>query len=179
MQPARTLIAKAFHLLDVLAAVLSPLAIVAFLVLMIVLLDNFATHMRLLREIDQFGVDVTATWRGVSSDGSMGVVELPPVEGDYQGAVIYTKHYRAASLAGLQVGQAVQVRYTLPPEADFHAVLLDHIGEVRAYSGYLRELFWPLLFTWGILLLRPDFLYLGLADIAPDALASQPPGDAR
>lgn len=174
MQPELRRAAAWFELI---ATVLSPLAVLAFLVLLIVIVDGFAQHVTFLAALDRYGVTATGTWRGLSSDGKMGTVELPHAEGDYAGVIIYAKHYRPASLAALREGQAVIVRYTGPPATpEERAVLVDYENEVRAYYGYLSDVFWPLLVVWAVLVVRPDVLFLGLLPAGEGSAPGGPSG---
>lgn len=163
-------------LLDQLAVILSPLALLAFLVFVIIVLDGFGQQVNFLQEIERYGVDTMGIWHGLSSDGKLASIELPQANSEVEWVVVYSKHYRLASLAALREGQLVRVRYTHPPQAEQRAVLLDYYDEVRAYHGYFSGQFWPLFVLWGLLVLRPEVLYLGLLSL--DEILPGPAGSA-
>jgi hypothetical protein len=148
--------------LDVLSLALSPMALLGFLVLVIVTLDAFGAHVQMLQAIDADGMDASGRWMGFSSDGTMGTIQVEQPGADALWLVIYAKHYQASTLAQLQEGQTVSVRYTSPPQHEQKAILSAASAEVHAYTGYLSSTLWPMLACWLVLIVHPEVLFFGL-----------------
>lgn len=154
------------RLLDTLCMALSPLAVVGFVVVTIIVLDGFGTHVNFVRALQQDGQLGSGTLYYDGPADPTAVVELDEPGGEM--LILYTRYYSTATLNRLAEGQTVRVRYTSPPRHEYKAVLEDHFDEVRGYWGYLKDVLWFYAALWLIVVLHPDWLFLGL----------NPPGDS-
>lgn len=150
--------------LDVLCFFLSPLAIIGFIIFVIMILDGFGQHVQFLRALEQNGVETSGAWYPPSKPGGYAYIAFETEQNGQTGVVVSTKYYTRETLAALKKGQAVRVRYTHPPAYETKGVLLDAYGQVQVYTGYLSEILWPLLVSWAIVAVHPEFLYLGFMD---------------
>lgn len=152
--------------LDVICLILSPFAILFFIVLMIIALDGFGEHVQFLSAIDHQGVEAVGRWTGYDPGDTLVAVELTPVHGTSEWAVVYTKYYSKETLAGLKYDQTVRVRYTTDPKLSGKAVLLDAYDQVKGYHGYITSVIWPLVICWLVVVIHPEFLFFALPDNA-------------
>lgn len=160
---SKNLLQNLLHGIDIFALALSPVAIIGFVFLTIIVLDGFGTHVNFVRTLEENGVVAEGTWYYDGGDDPTAVVELTSQPGEY--LVLYVKYYSASTLSSLKEGDMVRVRYTKPPEHEYHAVLEDHFAEVRGYWGYLKEMLWFYAFCWLMAVLHPDLLYLGFPQV--------------
>lgn len=161
-------------LLDGLCLILSPFAIIGFVVLVIVMLDSLGVHAQLLEAIEADGVDALVTWNGVSDDGKMAVLWLDPQNDPFESVIVDTRYYSRETLAQLKIGQPVRIRYVYPPKHEAEAVLLDSYAEVKNYRGYFTNLIWPFLVMWLIVIMHPETLFLGFVDVFPSKVSGAP-----
>lgn len=149
------------ELIDVISLSLSPVAIFAFIVFFIMVLDAFGSHVQFVTSMEQKGTVQMGIWKGISDDAVYGFVELSP--GDGNGVLLIPlQYYSSGELSALKEGQPVKVRYAELPDYSVKGILENEFLQVKYYAGYLKDYFWPLFFCWGILVLHPDFLLLGL-----------------
>lgn len=171
LHPIFAILRTIWSLLDVLIAVLSPMAIIGFVVLAIVALDGFGAHVQTLRTLEQHSAVTTGKWSPPSSVPGMAYVHFDQEQNGETGVIVYIKYYNKETLAGLREGQQVRVRYTYGPRVETRGFLVDEYAQVTGYVGYLTELFWPFLVCWLMVVIRPDFLYLGFSNPWKDGLA--------
>lgn len=162
------LLKQVLRTVDVFVLALSPMAILGFVVIAIIALDGFGTHVNFVRGLEQHGAIAAGTLYYDGADDPTAVVELAGGQQEY--LVLYMKYYSRDTLAALSDGQTVRVRYTAPPEHEYKAVLEDHYDEVRAYWGYLKEVIWVLAVCWFMLVLHPELLYLGFSAAFDEAV---------
>jgi hypothetical protein len=153
-----------WEFLDVLCFFLSPLAIIGFITFSIIILDGFGQHVQFLRALEQNGVEASGAWYPPSEWGGYAYIAFAAEQNGQTGVVVSTKYYTRETLAALKKGQVVRVRYTHPPAYETKGVLLDAYGQVKGYTGYLAEILWPLLVSWAVVAVHPEFLYLGFID---------------
>lgn len=164
-----SLFSQILSLVDVLCQLISPLAVIAFVVLAIIALDGFGEHTRMLRGLEQDGVEGRAIWPGGTKEDGLVVVWLDPPQHGQDMICVDTRYYSAATLARLAEGQAVRIRYTYPPEHEAKGVLVAAYDQVTGYHGYLAELFWPFVFCLVVLGAHPEVLVVGLIPDEPGA----------
>ncbi len=157
-----------WEFLDAAAFFVSPLAVLGFIIFSIMALDEFGQHVRFLRGIDGHGLESVGTWNPVSSSGKYAYVAFDKEENGQTGVLVEAKYYSEETLSSLVKGQRVRVRYALPPEYEFKAVLVDEYQQVKDYAGYFTDLLWPFLFCWATVVIHPEWLYLGFKmDLSP------------
>lgn len=149
-------------LLDSVILALSPMTLIAFIVLCIILFDGFGSHVQFVRAMEENGVAAIAIWQKPDPQYEFVILDLEQADHGISSVTVYTKYYSPETFAALKAGQRVRVRYTYPPEYESKAVLADAFGEVKGYTGYISDIIWPILICWLLLALRPDFVYFGL-----------------
>lgn len=154
-----------WKVLDLFLYVLSPMVIIAFVVLCIVIVNGFGEHMDWLSALKEQNTLVEGTLGHFSEGDKMIFVNLDKELNGFDSLVIYTRYYSAETLASLKEGQRVRVYCTVPPKYEARAALVDHFSEVQYYVGYFADLLVPFLLCWVVIVLHPDFLYLGLEDV--------------
>jgi hypothetical protein len=158
-----------WKLIDSISLFLSPFAILVFLIFALFALDAFGSHVQFVRSLDQEGIVTTVTWEGLYNDRKTVSVELDNEENKFSYVYLDLKYYTPSKVSSLQAGQRVKIRYTQNIDFAMHGVLEDEFDQVRIYFGYLETYFWPLFTCWGILVLHPELLFVGLtgAEKAP------------
>jgi hypothetical protein len=151
-------------LADSILALASPFMILAFIVLMIMFLDAFGSHLQMLMALDQDGVVSTGRLSYYFPGDKYALVKFDTEENGRDGVIVRTKYYSAATLSRLGDGQIVRVRYVYPPKHEGMAVFENAYDEVRHYTGYLTEFIWPFLISWLCIIFHPEILYLGLTE---------------
>lgn len=162
------LLKQVLRIADAFVMVLSPMAILGFVIIAIIVLDGFGTHVNFLRALEEHGTIAAGTLHYDGADDPTAVVEVDGAQTEYH--VVYLKYYSKDTLAALADGQVVRVRYTAPPVYEYRAVLEDHFDEVRAYWGYLKEVIWVLAVCWFMVVLHPELLYLGFTAAFDEAI---------
>lgn len=171
--------AKLFHpfkniwqFLDAAVFFVSPLAVLGFIIFSIMTLDGFGQHVQFLRGIDGHGLESVGAWNPPSSSGKYAYVAFDKEENGQTGVLVPVKYYCAETLAALQEGQKVRVRYALPPAYETKAVLVDEYHQVKGYTGYFTEVLWPFLVCWAVVAIHPEWLYLGfiIKNLYPDTV---------
>lgn len=153
---------------DVFLFLVSPLAIIMFIFLMIIVADELGQHVQMIRDLDRYGVVVEGEWHPADEGDKYASVWVPTGEmapwglPDYEIHLVKVRYYSASRLAGLQEGQPVRVRYVNQLGMEERAVLEDDYPALRRWPGFLTDYLVPILICWGVVILHPDFLYLGL-----------------
>lgn len=164
---SQTIFSRLWRALNLVATVAAPLAILGFVFLLIPVVDAFATHVQFMRALERDGVARSGVWAGTISQGKTGSVTLSQEESLW--VWLPMQYYSVETRAGLRDGRPVRVRYV--PEGKFamRGVLESSYPQVRSSVYYLREYFWPLAVLWLLIVLSPDFLFLGMprVDDAP------------
>lgn len=168
LKTARSRVEGPLRFVDAFLYLVSPLAIITFIFLMIVVADELGQHVQMVRELDRYGVLVEGEWHPADegdkyasvwvATGEMAPWGLP----DYDIHLIKVRYYSARRLASLQEGQPVRVRYVDQVGMEERAVLEDDFPALRRWPGFLTDYLVPILICWGVIILHPDFLYLGL-----------------
>jgi hypothetical protein len=139
----------------------SPIALLMVLFLGIIAFDHGGQHLAFLRALADDGVEGSGVVGAYQPGDDAFVVQLDNPEEGWDYVFLYTKYYSAATLAGLEDGQRVSVRY--PAHAyDPHGVLAEGYDEVKRYGGFLQGVEWFLGAGLLVLLVRPEILFLGL-----------------
>ena len=155
-------------LLDVFCLLVSPLAIIFFIFVMIVVADELGQHVQMLRDLDQYGQVAEGEWHPADEGDKYASVWIPTGKlnslgyPDYDIQLINVRYYAPRRLAELKVGQPVRVRYVDQYGHETHAVLEDDYANIRRWPGFLTDYIWLILIPWVVIIIHPDFLYLGL-----------------
>lgn len=153
--------------LDLAAFWLSPLAVLGIAFLALIGAVRFGEHQALLTALAADGVETWGIWYAPSGDSRLGVVEFDQEQHGLTGVVVDTRYYTAEILAALKQGERVLVRYLYLPKHDPQGFLAGALPQVQRYTGHLAGLFWPFLVCWLVVVVHPEWLFLGFAD-APD-----------
>lgn len=158
--------------IDFWCSFLSPLACFLFLLFTLATLDLLGAHAQLVSALHH-GSLTTATWRGLSYDRDTGYLEFDHSLEEDPPSYIYTQYYSPATLAALQEGQSVRIRYTTDYRVGSESVLADAFDEVRVYTGWLAPYFWPLLISALVAIVRAEYLFAGLPTGPVEPLAEE------
>jgi hypothetical protein len=156
---------RMIRLADIFLFAISPLAILMAVVALIVLADRASEHNRFLRELRASGQVTNAEVSGIEWEYALVFVRYIQ-EGEERFGLLYTRYYPEAAHQ-LQLGQSLRVRY-LPHGSAEEVIWEDHFSAVENYYGYAREGGIMLAVAWIIVVLHPEFLYLGYAGTLPD-----------
>ena len=85
--------------------------------------------------------------------------------GEEKYGLMYTRYYPGA-LEDLHVEQGVRVRI-LPQAYEARVAWEDHFAQVESYLGYAIEPGIILAIAWMVVVLHPEFLYLGYVEALP------------
>ena len=160
--------------LDVYCFFLSPLAVIGFIIFSIITLNEFGKYVQFRQAIERDGVVSRGTWFGVDEDDIYGNVYFAEIENGYDFVFIPLKYYTPETLDRIRKGQVVEVRYVYPPEHEIMGVLVNEYAEFNSYTGYLTDNLWPLVLCWLIVIVRPEWLLLGLVDPPEKGTRNQP-----
>gem|GEM_PF-3475349 len=129
---------------------------------MIIGLDEYAAHYQKVTQFEKNMIISTGIWEYFHNDGKSGWVKIQD-ERCLNTLYLDTRYYSAAALATLEDGKEVRVRYSVP---DCRAYLDVYYAEFRYNLKGLQEFIPLFLFCVMVLILKPDFLYLGLIDLS-------------
>jgi len=150
------------NLFDVLMLLLSPLAMLMFIVGVIALLDRGGAHYRFVNRLERSGQVTEGTIISSEKDAVLGwslaLEELDQEETQY--VFLQDRYYPAEVSTGLHAGGIVTVRY-LPGYESAYVVLEEYFGEVKGYLGFAIEPWGIMLAAWLWLIFCPELLYLG------------------
>lgn len=141
---------------------LSPLAILMFVVGVIVVLDRAGTHQAFLRRLEQNSVLTQAVVDQVDADWIV-VRFADPNEKEPRIGLVKPVYYPPEVVRALQPGDTVSLRY-MAPAYESQAVLNDYYNDVQNYLGFLWEPGIILLIAWVVIVRYPDFLFWGFID---------------
>jgi hypothetical protein len=159
---------------DLFLLLISPLAILMFVVGVIVILDRTGTQQSFLRRLEQTGVVAQAVVDRVDPDWI--VVRLTDQAGNEPRiGLIKPVYYPHEVVSALKPGDLVSVRYT-NPEFESQAVLNDHLADVQNYWGFLWEPAIMMLIAWVVIVRWPYLLFWGFIE---DGGADRREGGAR
>ncbi len=147
---------------DLLLFVFSPLAILCVLFMLIVLAERYFGHREAVETYQRDGIAVVGTVQRVDVPEQLVFVEFT-YQGEARTGLLYTRYYPAA-LELLRGGQALGLR-ALPPSLGDRVVWEEHFDEFAGYWGYASEVLIPLLCAWALVILHPEFLYMGFSDV--------------
>jgi hypothetical protein len=150
---------------DLTFLVISPIAVMIFLILLMIGIDYFGQHAQLLLALEKDGINSAGTIAAYDAGDDTFLVVFDQVENDQQNVFLYTKYYSNDTIRLLENDRRVKVRYLLPESGFSEAILLDAYDEVKNYTGHLKNLFWPMLVCVVSLIVQPEILYLGLDDL--------------
>lgn len=153
---------KVWAFLDMLCFALSPLAIIWFLIFAMVTLDELGQYVQFKRSIVRDGVVTYGTWSGADSDDAYAIVSFEKKENGYETLAIPLRYYSTETIFQLKEGQLVEVRYTFPPAHEMKGVLVSAYDEFDSYTGFITDNLWALALGWLVIIIRPEFLLLGL-----------------
>jgi hypothetical protein len=148
--------------LNLLMLLLSPLAILMFVVGVIVMFDRTATHQGFLRRLEQSGVVTQAVIERV--DANWIVVRFADLtDQEPRIGLVNPVYYAPEVLPALKPGVAVSVRYMFP-DYESQGVLNEHLTAVQNYWGFLWQPGIMMLIAWVIVVRYPDLLFWGFLD---------------
>jgi hypothetical protein len=142
----------------------SPLAILVVVVALIILAERAGEHNRFMREMRESGQVVDAIVSGVDQEAQLVFVRFAEQD-ENQVWLLYT-HYYPEALEQLSKGQTVRVRY-LPASSEAKVLWEDHITAAYTYWGYAVDSGMMLIIAWLIVIIHPEFLYIGYANALP------------
>jgi hypothetical protein len=156
---------------DVFLLAVSPLAILMFVVGLIVLADRAGEHNRFVRDL-RAGSVVNAEVTEVDQEEDLITVRYL-AGGEERYGLLYT-HYYPGAFEDLRAGQSVRVRI-LPQAYEARVAWEERFAQVEGYLGYAVEPGIILAIAWLVVVLHPEFLYLGYAEALPSRKAMARP----
>ncbi len=147
------------QILDVLLLIMSPIAILFFLLGSIMLPVELNEHPNYLEALDKETIIVEARVDYIYDDGDIHL-EFTNPEGKQDYRILDTIYYTPETQASLQIDSIHIIRY-VPKNYDVEPALENHLDQVRAYRQDLSGLYFILGISWLALIIRPDFLYVG------------------
>ncbi len=150
-------------ILDAFLLLISPLAILMFVVGTIMALDGYSTHRDFLRRLAQNGATAQAIVE--RADETWVFVRFADPQGDpARVGLVRRSYYPAQVLAALQPGARLEIRYLLPI-FESQAVITDRMADVEGYWGFLWQPGILLLASWVVIILHPEPLFWGFVDL--------------
>jgi hypothetical protein len=158
-------------LIDAMILFTSPLFMIAIVVCVIVLLERGGEHVRYVQNLEDRGLTALATVEDDESPryGWWYVRFDDPAQSEARTGFIDEKYYTRAVVDSLHRGVQVEIRY-LPESYENFFVLEAHFGQVRYYWGFAYDIGVMFLISWLVVILHPEFLYIGYNVPWPDAI---------
>ncbi len=150
---------------DVLLALISPLALIMFLVGCIVLVDKYGAHLGQLRRMESLGRITEAVVDFGSPEHDWVFVDY--LDGtEERSGVLEMRYYPAETWDLMQPGATIQIRcLPMTTRGSDRVVLANRFDDFRRYRAYLQPDALILLgFSWVVFLFKPQLLYAGLVD---------------
>ncbi|OQA23455.1 MAG: hypothetical protein BWY63_00218 [Chloroflexi bacterium ADurb.Bin360] len=153
------------QILGALLALISPLALITFLIGCLVVLDKFGAHLGQLRRLERDGRVTEAVVDFASPDYDWVFVDYHDGAEERSG-VLEMRYYPAETWALMRPGATITIRYLPFAERGSDRVaLVDRFDDLRSYRGYLQSDALILLgLSWAVFLFKPQLLYVGLVD---------------
>lgn len=144
---------------------ISPLALITFLVGCIVVVDKYGAHLGQLRRMESQGRSTEAVVDFGSPEHDWVFVDYHDGEQERSG-VLEMRYYPAETWDLMQSGAKIQIRYLpITTRGSDRVVLANRFDDFRGYRAYLQPDALTLLgFSWVVFLFKPQLLYLGLVD---------------
>ncbi len=143
---------------DSFVLILSPIAILFFLLGAVMLPIELRSHPAMVKDLAAEGVVAEAVVDYIYDDGKIHF-EFLDQEGDERYEILDPIYYTPEVRQTLQLDSVHTIRYM--PRYEHSPVLEDYFNQVRAYRKDLSGLYFLLGTSWFILIIRPDFLYIG------------------
>ena len=150
---------KLLPILDGLLLFASPIAILFFLIGAIMLPVELSEHPNYLEALEEEGILTEARIDYIYDDGDFHL-EFVNVDGDEAYRILEKEYYSPETLLDLRLDTLHTIRY-VPQNYDVPPALEEHLDEVYAYRQDLSGLYFILVASWLVLIIRPDFLYTG------------------
>jgi hypothetical protein len=163
--------------LDGLFLLLSPIALLFFLLCALLLPVNVREHPLFLAQLEEEGQVTKATVTAVLDNGTV-LIRYTTAAGAERTDSLATAYYDGSVRATLQPESVHTVRY-LPTYGDNQSPILEsEIDAVRSYRKPLGGLYALLIASWLVLIIRPDILYAGYVQNWT-AVRDELPGEVR
>jgi len=167
LRPVFRAIKALLHMLDGFLLILSPLIIILFVILVIVLLDNYGTNWKYLQKMQAegevvWGVMVDTYDPAAEDETYLGVIYPTYYDPDEIG-LLRIAHYSSEQLLTLHEGAAVEIRH-LPNDLEETVMLqrfFDPLGNLWQMNRINVAI---LLVSWLIIAWHPEMLYLGYGE---------------
>ncbi len=153
---------KFLNILDQLLLFTSPIAILFFLIGAIMLPVELSEHPIYLQALEEEGVLAEARVDYIYDDGDIHL-EFVDVDGEETYRILEKEYYFPETLVDLRLDTVHTIRYA-PQNYDVDPALEEHLDEVYAYRQDLSGLYFILVVSWLVLIIRPDFLYVGYVE---------------
>ncbi len=155
----------AAQLFGALCALISPLALLSFLIGCIVIADAYGAHLGQLQRMEKQGLVTEATVDFPSPEYDWVFVDYHDGAEERSG-VLEMRYYPPETWDLMQPGAEIQIRY-LPFQArgSDRVTLEARFSDFRAYHGYLQSEGVSLLIcAWLVFVIKPQLLYVGFVD---------------
>lgn len=151
--------------LGALAALISPLALIAFLIGCIIVVDKYGAHLGQLRRLESQGCVTEAVVDFGSPEHDWVFVDYDDGAQERSG-VLEMRYYPPETWDLMQSGAKIQIRYLpITTRGSDRVVLAGRFDDFRSYPAYLQSDALILLgLSWVVFLFKPQLLYAGLVD---------------
>ncbi|HNT53158.1 MAG TPA: hypothetical protein PKG95_00490 [Anaerolineaceae bacterium] len=147
---------------DMFCLALSPIASVGFVIFLIILASGWGGHLSLIHQYETGGRTTTARiLYDPDPDSDYLFLDYNGAAGAPESGFIRTRYFKAETIAKYQQGQFLQVYY-LPEKVEHEVIPVADFAEFRQYRGYWQDIWIPLLISYVIMIVHPEWLYLGL-----------------
>ncbi len=140
--------------------------IIGVLIGLIILLANYGEHRQFVQRLETEGLETQGSVDFASPEYGWAHMDYVDADGEARSGVLDMHYYDPELWQTLTPDTSVPLRY-LPwhiPGSD-RVILAEHFAEVQAYHGYLApDLLGLVGICWLVVILKPQFLYVGLID---------------
>lgn len=170
------LVKALFAIADALLLLISPLAIIGFIVGAIAFSAAYGEHQSFVRNLTAHGIVTEAQLSSYEFGEPYIAVEFRDEDGVTRYGTIATEYYSEDTL--LKLTRRERIRY-LPEVYQSSFVLEDHFNTVKNYLGHLTVSISIMAISWIIVVIKPEFLYIGYDKSMDLALPLSTPPEAE
>lgn len=145
---------------------LAALAPLMFLVGVIVAIDRWGTQNRFLRNLEAYGKTADAKVSYIDDEYGYAGLDIIDSTGNEKFGRLDLRYYSPEVVKTIQPGKALRVIYIdkLISESEKTA-LAEYYEDVKSAPPVTADVWWMLGIAWLIVMLHPQFTFLGMADL--------------
>lgn len=152
-------------IIGLLLGLLASLAPLFFVVGVIAAFDRYASHQTFLENLSRYGRETQGIISYVDLESRRAGVDYLNADGQEQYGVLRLEYYPDSLLAGLQPGQPVSILYIDALVSGYEQTALsENLSQVQNHFPVSPDIFVMLVLAWLVIMLKPQFVFLGLVD---------------